>query len=239
MPFHNRLGALCWTLAAPLFLIANVVVGLRWTDPAFSWATNNVSDLGNVSCGVWDTTRPRYVCSPWHDAMNVAFVLTGILLVAGFALTWRHTAGGKAGSWGKALMLLGGAGLGLAGAFPADVDENLHLLAALLVIVFGNIGLLVAGFARTGTPLARLRWVTLGLGVLGTAGSVLFFAQQGVGIGVGGMERVAVFPLSVWACYAGLHLLAGVYRSRGSRKSLRLDDGMGGAAAAPSESGRR
>lgn len=35
---------------------------------------------------------------------------------------------------------------------------------------------------------------------------VLFFAQQGVGIGVGGMERVAVLPFPLWACCLGVLL---------------------------------
>ena len=199
----TRAGLLCWMAAAPLLLTANVVVGLRWTDPGFSWATNNVSDLGNVTCGVWDTTRPRYVCSPWHDVMNVAFVLTSLLLIAGLVLTWRSWSDGRAARSSRWLLLAGATGLGLAGAFPADVDENTHLLAALLVFLCGNIGLVVAGCARTGTLPARLRPVTLTCGVLGVAGAVLFLAQQDLGLGLGGMERVAVFPLTVWACCAG------------------------------------
>ncbi|MFI5844007.1 DUF998 domain-containing protein [Catenuloplanes sp. NPDC051500] len=244
----TRAGALCWVVAAPLFLTANVVVGRAWNDPAFSWATNNVSDLGNVTCGIWDTTRPRYVCSPWHTAMNVAFILTAILLIAGLLLTWRGggaararrasaegcASGGceagraglgapadlgvradlgvhaglgvRAGRW---LMLGGAAGLGLVGAFPADVDENIHLLAALLVFVCGNLGLVAMGI---GMPRSRLRPVTVTFGVLGVSGSALFIAQQGLGLGIGGMERVAVFPLTVWACCAGVHLLS---RGRG------------------------
>ncbi|PSK67176.1 hypothetical protein B0E53_00810 [Micromonospora sp. MH33] len=54
---RHRLGAACWLLATPLFLAANVVVGLAWRQPPFSWATNNISDLGNVTCGRWDSTR--------------------------------------------------------------------------------------------------------------------------------------------------------------------------------------
>jgi hypothetical protein len=55
----NRLGAYSWLLATPLFLAANVTTELAWRHPSFSWAANNISDLGNVTCGLWDTTRPR------------------------------------------------------------------------------------------------------------------------------------------------------------------------------------
>ncbi|MFI5938612.1 DUF998 domain-containing protein [Actinoplanes sp. NPDC051494] len=199
-----RSGALCWVAAAPVFLIANVVAGLGWRDPGFSWRTNNISDLGNVTCGVWDTTRPRYVCSPWHGAMNTAMVVTALLLLAVFVLTWR--AAGRAGAVraGQVLMLLWAVGLALVGLFPADTHENMHFLAAVLIFGPGNLGMVVAGFARRGTFLARVRFLSLGLGLLGLAGSVLFLAQQDLGLGLGGMERVAVFALPVWAGAAGV-----------------------------------
>ncbi|MFI7220688.1 hypothetical protein [Micromonospora maritima] len=82
----HRLAAACWLLATTLFLAANVGVGSAWRNPRFSWADHNVSDLGNVGCGVWDTTRPRLVCSPWHPAMNATFVAVGVLLALGVLL---------------------------------------------------------------------------------------------------------------------------------------------------------
>lgn len=200
-------GATCWASATPLFLAANVVVGLAWHHPSFSWATNNVSDLGNVHCGTWDTTRPRYVCSPWHTTMDVSMVLTAALLAVGAILTWRACGRGAAVRTAQSLVLLGALGLGAAGARPADVDENTHFLGALLLFCLGNLGLLVAGFARRDTVLGRYRMLSLALGTVAVAGVVLFFAQQGLGLGVGGMERVAAFPLPVWASSVGLLLL--------------------------------
>ena len=200
-------GALCWAAAAPVFLIANVVVGLAWAPPGFSWATNNISDLGNVTCGIWDTTRPRYVCSPWHTTMNIAFVLTALLLLAGLLLTWRTLGAGRALRAGRGMMLLWPVGLALAGLFPADTHENLHFLAAMLIFGPANAGLVVAGFAHRDTPMGRLRPITLAAGLLAVAGSVLFLAQQGLGIGLGAMERVAALPFLAWTLVIGVHTL--------------------------------
>jgi len=193
-------GALCWAAAFPLFLIAQIVVGRGWREPAFDWTWHNISDLGNVSCGVWDTSRPRLVCSPWHDVMNVALVVTGLLLVAGVLLVRPGPRSARVS------LVLGFAGLALAGAVPADVDEELHVLAALLIFVCGNVGLIVVGCSR------RSRWRVPALvsGVLGVVATVLFLAQQGAGVGVGTMERLAVFPPVVWACWAGWRLLSAV-----------------------------
>jgi hypothetical membrane protein len=200
-----KIGAGCWTLASPVFLATTVVVGLRWRNPGYSWATNNISDLGNLYCGQWDTTRPRYVCPPWHDTMNIALYATAALLIAGSVLTWRALGRGAAERTAQVLVLAAGIGYALAGAYPADADENNHFLAALLILCVGNIGLLVAAAAPGTAALASVRWPSIGLGLIAAAGTVAFAAQAGPGI-AGAMERVAVFPLLVWAGVVGVAL---------------------------------
>jgi hypothetical membrane protein len=187
----------------PVFLIANLVAGWGWEDPAFSWATNNISDLGNVSCGTWDTTRPRYVCSPWHRPFNASMLAVAALLALGTVLTWRKLGHGGAVRTAQVLTLAGALGFGLAAAFPADVDENMHFLAVLLIFFGANAAIVTAGFARSDTPLGGMRRTSLALGALALTGTVLFLAQVDVGIGIGGMERVPVFTPLVWAAFAG------------------------------------
>ncbi|MCO1614633.1 DUF998 domain-containing protein [Micromonospora sp. CPM1] len=204
---RNRLAGTCWLLAAVSFLVANVVVGLAWDQPGFSWAEHNISDLGNVTCGVWDTSRPRPVCSPWHPAMNAVFVGAGLLLALGALLAHRALRPGRAAAVAVASIVAAGSGYVLAGLHPADVDENLHVLGALLVFAPGNAALLAAALARRSPLLRELRTVSALLGLLGLAGTVLFLSRVGAGIGVGGMERVAVFPLFAWVTAAGLRLL--------------------------------
>jgi hypothetical membrane protein len=203
---RTRLGAVCWLLATPLFLAANVVTGLAWRHPPFSWAANNISDLGNVTCGVWDTTRPRPVCSPWHAAMNGTTIATGVLLALGVLFTWSALGRGLAARVAQVLTVAAAAGYVLAGAYPADVHENNHFLAALLIFVLGNVGMLAAALARRSPALASLRGVSLALGLTGLAGTGLFAAQVDLGFGVGGMERVAVFPLLVWTVTVAVRL---------------------------------
>jgi hypothetical membrane protein len=140
--------------------------------------------------------------------MNVSFVLTAALLVLGFVLTWRPLGRGAVARSARSLLLLAAAGYALAGAYPADVDENLHFLGALLILVVGNIGLPVAAFAARDGVLGRLRVPTLVAGLVALVGSVLFLAQQPMGIGVGAMERVAAFPFPIWASGVGTFLLA-------------------------------
>jgi hypothetical membrane protein len=205
----NRLSAYSLLLAAPVFLSANVIVGLAWSHPSFSWATNNISDLGNVTCGLWDTTRPRQVCSPWHTAMNVSMIATGLLIALGVLLGRQVLGRGTAARATQVLVSAGAGGYVLAGLYPADVNENNHFLAALLLFVVGNAGMLTAAPARRSPLLASMRGVSLLLGLTGVTGTVLFLAQVDLGFSVGGMERVAVFPMLVWTFVAGLQILRG------------------------------
>ncbi|MET8349518.1 MULTISPECIES: DUF998 domain-containing protein [unclassified Micromonospora] len=202
----TRVGALCWVAAVPIFLAANLVTGLRWRHPSYSWATHNISDLGNVHCGIWDSSRPRYVCSPWHPLMNTATLATAVLLAAGLLLTGRILGRGGVVRSAQTLLLLATGGYALAAVYPADVDENRHVLGAVLIMGVGNLGLLLAGLAPGTTMLGRWRRLTLTAGLTALVGTVLFFAQQGLGIGVGGMERVAVLPFPLWACCLGVLL---------------------------------
>jgi len=217
----QRVGGYAWVLAAFLFLAANAVVGLAWQHPRFSWTVNNISDLGNVTCGTWDSTRPREVCSPWHVAMNGAMIATGVLLVVGVLLSWTALGRGLATRVAQLLTLAGAGGYIMAGAHPADVDEDQHFLAGLLIFVLGNVGLLVASLARRGTTLGDLSGFSCLLGVAGLGGTALFFVQVDLGFGVGGMQRVAVYPLLIWSVVVGLRLLD-VSRARSVAPSMSV-----------------
>jgi len=93
------------------------------------------------------------------------------------------------------------------GRTRGNVNENNHFLAALLIFVLGNLTMPVAALARKSTVLGSMRAVSLALGLTGLAGVVLFLAQVDLGFGVGGMERVAVFPLPIWTVAVGVRLL--------------------------------
>ena len=79
-----KVGAVAWTVATVQFFLLMLVVQLAWETP-YSWADNNISDLGNVTCGSFGG---RTLCSPLHDLMNISFILGGVLLIGGTLLTY-------------------------------------------------------------------------------------------------------------------------------------------------------
>lgn len=201
---ERRVGAYAWLLAGPLFLVGQLVAGSRWRPP-YSWADNNISDLGNVHCGLWGADG-RYVCSPLHWLMNVTFVATGLLVLAGVALLWRSEPLGRA-RLGRLLVALAGAGYVVAGLAPADVRENVHVVLGAAPIFFGgNLGLLVLAVSR-GPALRSIRCAALLTGAVGFIGTVLFLQHRHLGLGMGGMERVAALPLQGFVLLAGFAML--------------------------------
>ncbi|MFF4646183.1 DUF998 domain-containing protein [Streptomyces sp. NPDC001389] len=194
-----RIGYWAWIVGVVQFFVVHWVAESAWSRP-YGWARNNISDLGNAHCAFQPEPEPRYVCSPEHGLMNGSFVALGVLVVVGAVLTggglWRR---GPAAAVGRLGLAAAGAGFVLAGLAPADVNENRHVLGALLVMAVGNIGLALAGFGLAErTPPALRRGTTL-LGCAAIVAFGLFLSHRHLGLGMGGMERLAVFPLLIWA----------------------------------------
>ncbi|KPI20612.1 protein of unknown function DUF998 [Actinobacteria bacterium OV450] len=204
-----RIGYVAWIVGVVQFFAVHGIAESAWVRP-YSWARNNISDLGNAHCALQPEPEPRYICSPEHGLMNTSFIILGILLALGVAMTggvmWRKN---RAAAVARLLLAGSGVGFVLAGLAPADVNENQHALGALLIMATGNIGLVLAGMGMTEPVRASLRWGTSLLGVTAITAFGLFLSRHYLGLGMGGMERVAAFPLLLWALAVGAHGLAG------------------------------
>ncbi|MEU9714971.1 DUF998 domain-containing protein [Streptomyces sp. NPDC047976] len=200
-----RIGYLAWMVGVVQFFVIHGIAESAWASP-YSWARNNISDLGNAHCALQADPEPRYVCSPEHGLMNTAFITLGVLLLVGLVLTgaalWRRGAAAV-----TARILLAGAGVGfvLAGLAPADVNENQHVLGALLIMAVGNLGLVLAGSALADRVAPLMRRATTLLGLIALTALAAFLSHHYAGLGMGGMERVAAFPLLLWALAAAVH----------------------------------
>lgn len=197
------LGAI-FLIALPLVLSAvNLLAEAAWPI-GYSWAGNNISDLGNVGCGSFDG---REICSPRHAVFNIGFIVLGCLIGAGVVLVRSAWGRGGPAKLARSCILLAAFGYVLVGFFPADVNLGLHLLGALLVMPVANIGLLASGFVRRDAVLWKARWISRVLGAVAFIASYLHVAGPWLGIGKGGMERVAVFALLFWLGGIGVFLL--------------------------------
>jgi hypothetical membrane protein len=220
-PLKVRIGYSAWIVGVVQFFVVHGIAESAWARP-YSWVRNNISDLGNDHCAMQSEPEPRYICSPEHVLMNVSFITLGVLLIVGAALTdgvlWRR---GPAAA--VARLLLAGAGVGFvpAGLSPADVDENQHVLGAFLIMAVGNIGLVLAGFGLAEQAPVPLRWGTGLLGITALTAFGLSLSHCYLGLGMGGMERVAVFPLLFWVLAVGVRGL--VRRAGGTPEAMAAE----------------
>ncbi|MCZ0979578.1 DUF998 domain-containing protein [Streptomyces diastatochromogenes] len=200
----ERIGCAAWIAGVVQFSAVHGIVQSAWAEP-YSWAHNNISDLGNALCALQREPEPRFICSPEHGLMNGSFVVLGVLLAVGAALTgplWRR---GAVAVTARVLVASAGLGFVLAGLAPSDTAENLHVLGALLIMGLGNTGLALAGGGLSRQLPAALRRATTLLGLVALAALVLFLSRHYLGLGMGGMERVAALPVLLWALTVGAY----------------------------------
>lgn len=202
------------------YLLAETVTAMAWPS-GYSYADNFISDLGVPECLVLD----RVVCSPQWLVMDAAFVVQGLIaIVAIVSLSWLLPRGWRIAS--VALGVAHAVGIAMVGVFPGSVAEEiggdpvrmqLHGIGALLAIVGGNLWALVSGLA-----LARAwrGWglTSIGLGALGIAAAVAA-GWTDLGLGPGGIERVAVYPIIAWLILTGFAVLVA---RRGAFEAARI-----------------
>jgi hypothetical membrane protein len=202
----SRCGAVAWIVGAAQFFLAHLIVQSAWKNPSYSWSRNNVSDLGNIHCGPWGDNA-RQVCSPLHNLMNGAIVIEGAMLVVGLIAVsslWRGTITSRIA---RTFLVVAGLAIILVGLVPADRDENLHVLGALLITFFGNVGLILTGLVARREGVKTPRILAISIGVIGALATGLFFSGNYLGLGMGGMERFAVFGMQIWSFITGFYLL--------------------------------
>jgi hypothetical membrane protein len=202
-------GGAAWALAAVQFIAAHAAAAYAWT-PAYSWARNHIGDLANTQCGMFSVPNgePIYVCSPLHAVMNASFVLTGVLVIVGALLLWKYWPTGWLADTATVLWIMLGFGKILVGLAPEDTNIGLHLVGCLNVQL-GALGILLLSMVlfRSDPRLSRVGIVLATIGLFGTVlGTIGEYAGTSLylGLGSGGMQRVATYPSLVWLLVVGV-----------------------------------
>jgi hypothetical membrane protein len=202
-------GGALWILATLQYAIIQVIAVAAWHTP-YSWLNNYISDLGNTACGQFAVPHGTrsYVCSPLHSAMNASFIITGVLTIAGAFLLQRMWPHRRLTAMALILWVIAGLGKIVVGLVPENTNIDLHLLGA------GNIPLGSAAILLLSLSVLRSRRAVgiagIAVAAIGLTGTVLSTAGQFagsslyLGLGAGGMERVADYPGSLWVLVIGV-----------------------------------
>jgi hypothetical membrane protein len=206
----KKLGPIFWLLCFQ-FILVEYLVSLATTFP-YSRIDNYISDLGSAHCAVLTsgfTTAVHKVCSPLHDVMNASFIIEGLLIAAGTVFMRKLYPSGKLIGTGLFLFIITGIGFVMAGLAPNDVNLPVHYTGAVMGLFGSSIGMVLIGLGMLvqKQPSTRLALYTVASGVVAIAGTVLLSSGLTLGIGVGGMERVAFYPYPVWMTLTGIYYL--------------------------------
>ncbi|MFE3068487.1 DUF998 domain-containing protein [Streptomyces sp. NPDC059247] len=200
-------GAAVLIVNAAQWVIAEAVTAGAWKNPAYSYATNYISDLGVPDCGT--QFQGRELCSPRHVLMNTSFMVEGVLFAIGVVLLARLLSG-RARRVVTALAVAHGVGMVAVGLFHGSPDGPSHGLA--LHIGGAGVGILCANtVAILAGALGSLRLPTayrvfsVAVGALGIAGIALVGVSEST---AGTFERSSVYSWLLWSVVTGTLLLA-------------------------------
>jgi hypothetical membrane protein len=198
-------GAILYILGVLIFVAAMIITQIGYSGTTYSLLNNYISDLGAAHCGIYHSNI--YVCSPWHEVFNVGIVLMGLLLIFGTILMRTAYPARGSRTIGLALLVIAGIGAIGVGLSPEDVDLTVHTISAATAFILGNVALIVLGFAMfRDTRWDGYRAYTMISGLVGLIAFILFYVKVWGPLGVGGMERLIVAPLLLWALLVGIHL---------------------------------
>jgi len=204
-----RHGAVLLVIGAVQFVVGMAITQIGYGS-SYSLTQNYISDLGATNCGVFGGSGSmpgHYACSPWHLVFNVSIILLGLLLIFAIILIRTAFPARRSRMIGLGLLALSGIGAIGVGLSPEDVNITIHSASAFLAFAGSGLALIVLGFAMfRDTRWDGFRAYTVLSGLVILVALVLFVTQTYLGLGVGGMERLVVAPVLLWAIVVGIHL---------------------------------
>ncbi len=175
-----------WLLLGALELLFLIHLS-EFLYPGYSVSENYISDLG---------VGPM----PSSALFTVAVIIFGVMaIVAAVMFRLRDR---KSKIW--LFLTLSGIGAIGVGVFNLDYIPIIHRASALLAFLFGNLAALYS-YKMARPPASHVFAI---LGLIGLVALGLFGAEIYLGLGVGGMERMILYPAMFWAIGLGAYVLA-------------------------------
>jgi hypothetical membrane protein len=190
-----RTGAVLFIVGAVQFIVGMIVVQSQY--PGYSLSQNYISDLGGAH-------------SPWALVFDGSVILLGVCAIFGVLLIWGAFDSRPSRSIGLGFLLIAGIGAVGVGVFPETtpvLNGRMHDIVSDIAFIGSGLGLSIVSFAMVEGPHWRLsRPFTLLCGIVTIGAIVLFTLNYYVGLGPGGMERLIVAPVLLWAVAEGVHI---------------------------------
>jgi hypothetical membrane protein len=195
--YLKRIAGLLSFLGASQFLIFMLIAEVLY--PNYSISENKISDLG---------------VGPTAVIFNASIIILGMLLI--FAAIIYHPSHKRV--LFSLLLILTGIGAMGVGVFNENLSP-LHEIFAAMVFIFG-------GFSEIWSSRSvrfPLSICVITFGCLTLIFSILFAYGIYLGLGAGGTERMAVYPIILWGAGFGGYLLASDQRWLVQESDLQIE----------------
>jgi len=190
-----RLGGTLLIVGSVQFVVAMALVQLKYAG--YSDTANYISDLGSST-------------SPWAWMFNDSVRVLGVLGILGTILIRSAFASKTTAHVGLGALFVAELGAIAVGTFPEGSSwpfAGIHSVVSLVTFLGSAVALLFLALAMSrDTRWQGLRAYTFLSGVVTLVAVGLFVDGTYLGIGPGGMERIVVAPILLWAVLAGAHL---------------------------------
>jgi hypothetical membrane protein len=190
-----RPGASMLLVGSSQFIVAMIVVQLKF--PGYSDFSNAISDLGGPN------SPDAIVFNISIRVLGALGVLATILIRSTFPARWSARLG-------LLFLVIASLGAFLVGTFPEGSTwpfAGIHSAVSLVTFLGSGLALLTLslGMLRD-TRWDGYRFYTFLSGLVTLVALGLFASSVYVGLGLGGMERLVVAPILLWALVVGVHL---------------------------------
>lgn len=212
-------GAACWLLTLPYFAVEPIVAS-AWDTP-YSFTRDTISVLGISDCVTVPAMPSVTVCSPLHLMMNSAFVVLGLLTLAGVILLRSIWPPHRLSTVGLTVLVAAALSTVATGLVPVNVNVTAHAVAALPQFLLQNVGMLLLALA-VGRADHTLAVSSTLCGLVGLTGLVLFVGAVPWELPQGALERLALYPLTVWTTVIAIAVL---WRERSTIRGQHRETG--------------
>jgi hypothetical membrane protein len=173
MIYSNRkIAGVFFFIAASQFILGLIVTEALY--PGYSISTNYISDLG---------------IGPSLIVFNVSVFLVGLLSIIGIYFLYRAFQS-KVMTILFIIAALSSMGVGIF----TENSEPMHMLASFFVFLFSGLSSIFS-YKLTKYP---FNIIVILLGVMSLLALILYIGNIYFGLGVGGMERMIVYPILIW-----------------------------------------
>ena len=178
----GKVAGVFFFIAASQFILGLIVAEALY--PGYSISTNYISDLG---------------VGPSSTVFNVSIFLLGLLSIIG---TYYLQRAFNLKMITILLTIAAVAAMGV-GIFTEN-SEPMHMFASFFVFLFSGLS------AISSCRLIKYPFniIVILLGLVSVLAMILFMENIYVGLGVGGMERMIVYPILIWMIGLGGFLIA-------------------------------